>query len=56
MTQRVMRTLIRAELERCRRLYATAVELHAQAPSLPDHRERWYGAVRALERLSEQLA
>lgn len=55
MTQRSMRTLIRMELERHRRLYEAAVRLHSEAPNAPDRRERWYGAVRALEQLSEQV-
>lgn len=48
--------IIREELARYRRQYRHAEQLHRADPYLkPDRRERWYGAVGALERLLRRM-
>lgn len=54
--RRTTLAIIREELARYRRLYQQATLRHRVAPGIgPDRRDRWYGAVRALERLLERL-
>lgn len=56
-SKRAILAIIREELARWRRLYRQAVYRHRVAPGVgPDRRERWHGAILALERLLERLA
>ena len=48
--------VVREELAQYRRRYRQAERLHHEDPRAePDRRERWYGAVQALERLLRRL-
>ena len=56
MNARQVIAVIRSELERYRRLYRQAELQHREAPHVgPDRRERWYGAIRALERVLDRV-
>ncbi len=56
MTVREVVRIIREELERYRRMYRQAEAAHRENPTVtPDRRERWYGAIRALERVLERV-
>lgn len=55
MNTRQVIAAIRAELERYRRLYRQAEAMHREAPALPDRRDRWAGAIAALERVLDRI-
>ena len=54
-TQRIAFAVLSREIARYRRLQAYAVALHDEPCDLPDRRERWLGAIRALERVRDEL-
>lgn len=55
-TRRSAIQIIREELDRYRRMYRQATVRHSSAPGVgPDRRERWFGAIGALERVLRRL-